>query len=85
MADAPSIVSYCTHMPTTKQQNLLNLLNMPQDLLNVTLGLWNSTTIQFDLKEGSTCNHSKPYLSPQLHLDYFKNEKDKFEFTEKNE
>eukprot|EP00956_Cyclotella_meneghiniana_P001869 scaffold2043_cov39-Cyclotella_meneghiniana.AAC.3 len=56
---------YCKHLSKDQQSQLLDLLREFEDLFDGTLGVWNTEPVSFELKEGATPYHSRPYPVPK--------------------
>ena len=64
-ADLKEIVDQCKHLNQGEQKLLLKLLQKFDDLLDGTLGTWNTEPIQFELKDpNQTPCHAKLYPIP---------------------
>jgi hypothetical protein len=57
----------CSHLNPTEKLQLLELLMEFEDLFDGTLGDWDTETVSFQLKEGSTPYHGRAYPIPQKH------------------
>ena len=67
-ADLPAIIrENCSHLKTSEKEKLLSVLLKFESLFDGTLGDWNLLPISFELKEGTTPYHGRPYLIPQIH------------------
>jgi hypothetical protein len=71
-ADLEQICSSCTHLQIEQQKKLLDLLQKNEDLFDGSLGKWNSTEVNIELKEGATPYHAKAYPIPKCHLETLK-------------
>ena len=68
------ISKQCQHLSTGKHNILLNILNRLEDLFESTLGTWNITTVDLDLKDDPKPVCSQPYPLPRVHKVMFKKE-----------
>jgi hypothetical protein len=57
-----------------QQKKLLDLLQKYEDLFDGSLGKWNGTEVNIELKEGATPYHAKAYPIPKCHLKTLKME-----------
>jgi hypothetical protein len=58
---------HCKHISLHDQNKLLDLLTEYEDLLDVTLGEWNTEPVHLKLKEGAKPFHSRPFPVPKIH------------------
>jgi hypothetical protein len=73
-ADLEQICSNCTHLQIEQQKKLLDLLQKYEELFDGSLGKWNGTEVNIELKEGATPYHAKAYPIPKCHLETLKME-----------
>ena len=67
-ADLPSIIkSNCAHLSMPHCNSLLALLLKFEELFDGTLGDWKLPPVSFELKEGATPYHGRPYTIPKIH------------------
>ena len=67
-ADLPAIIrENCSHLKPLEREKLLSVLLKFESLFDGTLGDWNLPPISFELKEGTTPYHGRPYPIPQIH------------------
>ena len=67
-ADLPAIIrDNCSHLKPSEREKLLSVLLKFESLFDGTLGDWNLPPISFELKEGTTPYHGRPYPIPQIH------------------
>jgi len=64
-ADLDKIVEECTHLTKEEQNKLLQLLKKFENLFDGTLGTWNTTPVDLELKDPNVKPyHAKPYPVP---------------------
>ena len=64
-ADLDKIVAECTHLSKEEQSNLLRLLKKFENLFDGTLGTWDTTPVDIELKDPNVKPyHAKPYPVP---------------------
>jgi hypothetical protein len=73
-AGLEQICSSCTHLQIEQQKKLLDLLQKYEDLFDGSLGKWNGTEVNIELKEGATPYHAKAYPIPKCHVETLKME-----------
>ena len=77
-ADLPAVVNdTCSHLSSADKQELLELLQKYETLFDGTLGEWKTKPVHFELKEGATPFHGRPYPVPQVHKAVMKKEVDR--------
>ena len=59
-ADLRKIADGCTHLESDERNKLFNLLSKYEFLFDGTLGTWNTTPVDINLKEGTRPSHSTP-------------------------
>jgi hypothetical protein len=67
-ADLEQVCTSSSHLQVEQQKKLLNLLQKYEELFDGTLGKWNGTDVNIELKEGATPYHAKAYPIPKCHL-----------------
>jgi len=73
-ADLDKIVKASTHLSAEEQQKLLRLLKKYEDLFDGSLGTWNDTVIDIELRKDAQPYHAKAYPIPQAYLTTLKEE-----------
>ena len=71
------VVSSCTHLNTSQQQDLLQILCKYKTLFNGTLGKYPHEQVHLELLPEATPHHSCPYQIPKAHMGVFKAELDR--------
>jgi len=67
-ADLPELVkNNCTNLSPSEQAKLLEVLEEFEDLLDGTLGVWDTEPVTFELKEGAKPYHGRAFPIPQVH------------------
>jgi hypothetical protein len=67
-ADLPEVVKTCTHLSQHKQNELLEVLQVFEDLFDGTLGDWKTEPVSFELKRDAKPYHSRAFPSiPRKH------------------
>ena len=67
-ADLQAVVSTnCTHLSSSQQQKLMEVLIEFEDLFDGTLGDWKTEPVSFELLEGPKPYHGRPYPVPKVH------------------
>ena len=66
-ADLQAVVDSCTHLSSTDQKLLLELLTEYEPLFDGTLGAWKTTPVSFELKEGIKPYHGRAFPIPHVH------------------
>lgn len=66
-ANLNEIVEEAKHLNTEEQQMLFDLLDKYKDLFDSTLGTWNGTEHEVELKEGVQPYHAKGFPIPRIH------------------
>ena len=64
----------CRHLSTEEQERILALLQRFEYLFGGTLGAWNTTPVNLEVKDGVKPVYSRPYRFLRLHEAMFKNE-----------
>ena len=64
-ADLTEIVTACTHLNTSEQQALLQLLCKYEDLFDGMLGKWQGTPYNVELKPDASPYHARPFPIPK--------------------
>ena len=62
------------HLNTKERKRLLNLLRKYEELFDGTLGKWNTTPADLDLREDVKPVCSRPYPVPRVHKAMFRKE-----------
>ena len=62
------------HLNATERYRLLNILNKSKDLFDSTLGTWNTTMVDLELKDDAKPVCLQPYPVPRVHKSMFKQE-----------
>ena len=73
-ADLLKITRNLTHLSSTEQEALYDLLKSYEDLFDGTLGTWHLPPVELELKEGAMPYHAKPYPVPKAYEETFKRE-----------
>ena len=73
-ADLNKEVDKCAHLDAGQKQDLLALLKKYEHLFDGTLGKWNSTPYNIQLKEGAIPFHTRPFPIPKVHEQTLKQE-----------
>ena len=60
------VTKQCQHANAEKRKRLLILLKKFKDLFNGTLGAWNTTPVDSELKDDEKLVCSQPYQAPRL-------------------
>ena len=63
----------CQHLMMAKNNELLKLLQIFEELFDGTLGTWKTDPLDFKLKEDVNPICSRPYPVPKVHKEMFKN------------
>ena len=71
------VVSSCTHLNTSQQQDLLQILHKYKTLFNGTLGKYRHEQVHLELLPEATPHQSHPYQIPKAHMKAFKAELDR--------
>jgi hypothetical protein len=67
-ADHPAIIrENCSHLIASNREKLLSVLLKFEPLFAGTLGDWKLPPVSFELKEGMTPYHGRPYPIPHKH------------------
>ncbi|GKY94846.1 hypothetical protein MPSEU_000449600 [Mayamaea pseudoterrestris] len=66
-ADINQTVDSMNHLTTAQKTQLKSLLFKFEHLFDGTLGSWDTTPVDFELKEGAQPYHARPYNIPQVH------------------
>ncbi len=70
-------VQKCSHLSTTEQQGLRDLLGKYESLFDGTLGKWQGEPYDIQLKENVQPYHAKPFPIPRIHETTLKMEVDR--------
>ena len=70
------VVSSCTHLNTSQQQDLLHILHKCKTLFNGTLGKYPHEQVHLELLPEATPHQSCPYQIPKAHMKVYKAELD---------
>ena len=62
------------HLTATERHALLQLLKKPENIFDGTLGMWNTTPVDLELKDDAKPVCSWPYLLLKVHAMMFKKE-----------
>ena len=74
-ADLPKVVEEnCSHLNESQQKDLLTLLQKHEAMFAGKLGKWKGEEVHFDLKEGVTPWHGRPYPVAKVHEGVLKRE-----------
>ena len=73
-ADLPQEVSKIEHLSRDEKSDLLTLLNKYKSLFDGTLGTWNTSPVDLELKEGAKPYYGKPYPVPKAQEQKLKDE-----------
>ena len=65
---------YQEHLTATQCNALLQVLKKYEDLFGGTLGTWNTTLVDLELKDNAKPVCSRPYPVPKVHETMFKKE-----------
>jgi transposase InsO family protein len=71
-ADLNEVAHNCTHLDEDEQRKLKTLLDKYSTLFDGTLGSWNETTYDIELREDAVPYHAKAYPIPRIHMDTLK-------------
>ena len=66
------VVSSCTHLNKSQQQDLLHILHKYKTLFNGTLGKYPHKQVHLELLPEATLHRSRPYQIPKAHMKVFK-------------
>ena len=66
------MVKKCQHLRPEELYILPNLLSKSEDLFDGTLGTWNTTSIDLELKENTKPVCLRPYTIPRVHKSMFR-------------
>ena len=66
-ADLKAVVHAQAHLCPAERSDLARLLYKYEHLFDGTLGEWRGSGVSFELKEGSTPYHGRPYPIPHIH------------------
>ena len=64
----------CQHLNAVERYRIITLLSKLEDLFDSTLGTWNTTLVDLELKDGANPVCLQPYPVPMVHEAIFKNE-----------
>ena len=74
-ADLNAVVNeHCRHLTSSNQEKLLMLLIEFEDLLDITLGDWDTEPISLKLKVGTNPYHGSQFSIPKVHQPTLKKE-----------
>ena len=71
------VVSSCTHLNKSQQQDLLHILHKYKKLFNGALGKYPNKQVHLELLPEATPHQSHPYQIPKAHMKVFKAELDR--------
>ena len=55
------------HLTTIEYDRLLQIMKKSEDIFDGTLGTWNTTPVELELKDNAKPMCSRPYSVPKLH------------------
>ena len=73
-ADLTKLCKECSHLAPDQQEQLFRLLKKYEFLFDGTLGTWNTSPVNFELKPGATPYYGRPYPVPRVHEAVFRAE-----------
>ena len=62
----------CQHINTKAPKRILNLLRSFEDLFDGTMGTWNTTPVDLELRDDAKPVCSQPYPVPRVHKAMFR-------------
>ena len=62
----------CQHLTATENHRILHLLKKFEDLFEGTLGTWNTTLVDLELKDKVKPVCSRPYTVPKVYKSMFR-------------
>ncbi len=73
-ADLKQVAAECSHLTNEEQQLLLRVLEKHKNVFDGTLGKWNGSEYNIDLKPDARPYHARAYPIPRVHLQTLKME-----------